>query len=340
VKKTISRRDFIKILGIGTISSLIPNKKNPTFVNIGLGRVTTDTLSVHQTASDKSQILFQHLRDDILNLYEEVVSESGPAYNPLWYRIWGGYIHSAFIQKVAYRLNPVSEIPQQGALAEVTVPISQAYLLRSNGKWERFYTLFYSSTHWVFSVREGRDGQPWYEIRDGLVTLSYYVPATHLHIIEESEISPISSNVDPSLKKILISIDTQTLTAYEGSQIVKQAKVSTGLPHLNPDPSLIPTDTPRGKFRIYAKRPSVHMGDGTIRTDAEAYELPGVPWVSYFEGATGVAIHGTYWHNNFGLTMSHGCVNMHSEDAKWIYRWCTTFKDPSGVNYTTPVVVS
>ena len=119
-----------------------------------------------------------------------------------------------------------------------------------------------------------------------------------------------------------ISLDFQTLKAYEGNTLVKEARVSTGMPSTSLDPDALPTETPNGDHTVRSKKPSVHMGDGTLRSDAEAYELPGVPWVSYFE-INGYAIHGTYWHNNFGVTMSHGCVNMQSEDAKWIYRWST-----------------
>jgi lipoprotein-anchoring transpeptidase ErfK/SrfK len=50
------------------------------------------------------------------------------------------------------------------------------------------------------------------------------------------------------------------------------------------------------------------------------YDLPGVPWVSYFT-EKGVSFHGTYWHNDFGLPRSHGCINLPSEASKWIYRW-------------------
>ena len=52
---------------------------------------------------------------------------------------------------------------------------------------------------------------------------------------------------------------------------------------------------------------------------SEYYYLPGVPWVMYF--FQGYAIHGTYWHHNFGKPMSHGCVNLTIEDAKWFYNW-------------------
>lgn len=57
--------------------------------------------------------------------------------------------------------------------------------------------------------------------------------------------------------------------------------------------------------------------------DLEAYILPGVPWVSFFEPETGIAFHGTYWHQNFGVPMSHGCINMKTEEARWLYRWTT-----------------
>ena len=64
------------------------------------------------------------------------------------------------------------------------------------------------------------------------------------------------------------------------------------------------------------------MGDGRLTSNLEAYELPGVPWVSYFH-ITGVAFHGTYWHSDYGRPRSHGCVNMRPEEAKWLFRWTT-----------------
>ena len=68
------------------------------------------------------------------------------------------------------------------------------------------------------------------------------------------------------------------------------------------------------------------MGDGNLA--AEGYDLPGVPWTCFFT-TEGHAIHGAYWHDNFGIQMSHGCINMRSEKAKWIFRWTTPiFKTP------------
>ena len=85
-------------------------------------------------------------------------------------------------------------------------------------------------------------------------------------------------------------------------------------------PGQIPTATPKGRFNIRVKMPSKHMGDGNLTDDITAYELPGVPWNCFFH-ETGVATHGTYWHQNYGRKMSHGCVNMTPDEAKWLFRW-------------------
>jgi hypothetical protein len=341
--RQFSRREFLKTLAMGFAVAAFPKATNSSDILsvVKLGRVTTDSISVYKEASDKSQILFQHFRDDIVNIYNTVISEDGPAYNPYWHRVWGGYMHSAFIQNVRNQLNPVQKtFPSSGQLMELTVHYSQSYNIRQNGKWDSFYRLYFSSTHWVFDVIEGLDGNAWYQVKDGLMTLSYYVLATHLRAVNDDELAPIHPQVSSKNKRIEISIDFQTLRAFEGESLVKEALVSTGLPTTSIDPAAIPTDTPKGNHIVRSKKPSVHMGDGTLRSDAEAYELPGVPWVSYFE-TRGYAMHGTFWHNNFGMTMSHGCINMHSEDAKWIYRWSTPSPNETASNGVshTPVLV-
>jgi LysM repeat protein len=116
-----------------------------------------------------------------------------------------------------------------------------------------------------------------------------------------------SAPAPTSGKWIDVNISTQTITAYQGSTPLKSVLVSTGV-------SWHPT--PVGHYSIYVKIPSQTMSGGV---GAEAYYLPGVPWVMYFAGAN--AIHGTYWHHNFGHPMSHGCVNLTIDDAHWFYDW-------------------
>ena len=249
-------------------------------------------------------------------------------------------MHSAYVQPVRNKLNPILEqFPSSGSLMELSVPFSKSYAIRANGRWEESYTLFYGSTHWAFALIEGPGGFPYYEIHNALINASRYVRAEHLRLVSEDELAPIHPEIPPEEKRIEISIDFQVLRAFEYDQLVQEFQVSTGLPSTNFDPDVIPTDTPKGSHQIQNKRPSVHMGDGTLRNDADAYELPGVPWVSYFEPQTGVAIHGAYWHNNFGVTMSHGCVNMRPQDAKWIFRWTTPYPNEDATSRRTQVEV-
>jgi lipoprotein-anchoring transpeptidase ErfK/SrfK len=104
-------------------------------------------------------------------------------------------------------------------------------------------------------------------------------------------------------KWIEIDLSKQRLYAHEGQTTVFKARVSTGTWQY---------PTVRGRFKIYAKYRATRMtGPG--------YDLPNVPWTMFFY--RGYAIHGTYWHNNFGTPMSHGCVNMKTLEAKWLYKW-------------------
>ncbi|MBN1580504.1 MAG: LysM peptidoglycan-binding domain-containing protein [Anaerolineae bacterium] len=119
--------------------------------------------------------------------------------------------------------------------------------------------------------------------------------------------NPVASTNPPAAtvsgKWIDVNLSTQTLTAYEGQTAVLSARVSTGV-------SWAPTVV--GTFKIYVKYVSAGMS-------GPGYNLPNVPYVMYFY--RGYGLHGTYWHNNFGTPMSHGCVNMATADAKWLFNW-------------------
>ena len=98
-----------------------------------------------------------------------------------------------------------------------------------------------------------------------------------------------------------VNLTMQSVTAYEGDAPLASFVVSTGTwQH--------PTVT--GKYNIYVKHKAADMrGPG--------YFLPDVPYVMYFY--EGYGLHGTYWHNNFGTPMSHGCVNLTIADAAWLF---------------------
>lgn len=343
--RAISRRDFLKFstLSLAGIASRPFFKFNPDVQNENLVRVTIHSVSVYREPDDTSPILFQHYRDELVNYYYDLVSEAGPGYNPRWYRVWGGYMHSAYLQKVKYRPNLVLQAPpEKPVIAEVTVPYSQTMRKMAKGKWEPLYRLYFGSVQWIVGIDPGPDGAPWYRLRDELLEVEYHVPGPHLRIIPYAEFAPISPDIPPEKKRIEVSIQNQTLTAYEYDTVVFTTKISSGISSPQLPPNGIPTETPLGDFHVENKMPSKHMGDGKLTADYEAYELLGVPWTSFFEPKTGVAFHGTWWHDNFGIPMSHGCVNMRPLEAKWIYRWTTPVVDPdlfNTIGYGTLVTV-
>lgn len=116
-------------------------------------------------------------------------------------------------------------------------------------------------------------------------------------------------------KRIEIDLTNQRLYAYEGDRQVYNFLVSTGLWGR----------TPVGEFRIWTKLRATKMSGGSkaLRT---YYYLPNVPYTMFFANnqiprSRGYGIHGTYWHNNFGHPMSHGCINMKTEEAAQLYYW-------------------
>jgi hypothetical protein len=325
----ISRRDFLKLsaLGAGALLFDPPPWKEPqegdTLRPVARARVATHAIYRYREPSFRSQRLGMLLRDEIIQITEEIIASNGPAYNPLWYRLDEGFAHSGYLQRLDGTLtnrHPLRRIPEAGQLAEVTVPITRSYRRASAQRWTPLYTLYYQSVHWITGIEEGLDGETWYRLTDDVNHVQTFVQAAHMRPIAAEEFSPLSQDVPDAEKSIEISIEQQLLTAFEGSQAVFEVSVSTGLQSNGPSPNGIPTETPLGYFRVQTKMPSRHMGDGELNSDVEAYELPGVPWVCFFH-KDGIALHGTYWHNNFGRRMSHGCVNLKTQDALWIYRW-------------------
>ena len=116
-------------------------------------------------------------------------------------------------------------------------------------------------------------------------------------------VPPIPPDVDSAQRWIDVDLTNQTLYAYEGSSLVQTFIVSTGTwQH--------PTVT--GQYHIYVKYRYADMS-------GPGYYLADVPFVMYFY--EGYGLHGTYWHNNFGTPMSHGCVNLRTDEAGWLFEW-------------------
>jgi lipoprotein-anchoring transpeptidase ErfK/SrfK len=131
--------------------------------------------------------------------------------------------------------------------------------------------------------------------------------------------APVASDASSSVSQELndgrwidVNLSEQQVYAYEGNVLVNSFIVSTGV---------YDTPTVTGEFNIYVKVPVQDMS-------GPGYYLSNVPWVMFFYDEYG--FHGTYWHNNFGVPMSRGCVNLRTEDAEWLYNWASV---------GTPVVV-
>lgn len=113
---------------------------------------------------------------------------------------------------------------------------------------------------------------------------------------------------------IQISLTGQTLVLWEGPKPVYATLVSTGRDGLADSKTHL--STPMGTFRVYQKHVTTTMDSEAADNE---FELRDVPWVMYFQG--GYAIHGTYWHDDFGRPRSHGCVNLAPVDARYVYFW-------------------
>lgn len=116
-------------------------------------------------------------------------------------------------------------------------------------------------------------------------------------------------------RRIEVDLTNQKVYAFEGNQKVYEFLVSTGKWGR----------TPTGTFSIWGKSRFQKMSGGNAALHTYYY-LPNVPFIMWFAGdgvpaSRGYSLHGTYWHNNFGHPMSHGCVNMRTEDAEVLFYW-------------------
>jgi hypothetical protein len=320
MKGGIQRRSFLQMMGLSAAGLTIKPPPPYAMNNLGIGRVAETFINLYGEPSFKAPILSTFARDTLLTLQERIRADEGPEHNPVWFQIPDGFIHSGNIQTVAWKpQRPLTDVPDSGAIFEVSVPYTRTFR-KPDPSSDPLYRLYYQSTAWVIGIEEGTDGRLWYQLLDDLLNIEYYARAEHLRRIEPEELTPISPDVRTRDKRIEVNLSQQELFAYEYNQVIFRTRISSGVPDSKPRGNGIPTATPRGQFYVDKKMPLRHMGDGRLTANLEAYELPGVPWVSYFH-MTGVAFHGTYWHTDYGRPRSHGCINMRPEEAKWLFRW-------------------
>jgi lipoprotein-anchoring transpeptidase ErfK/SrfK len=316
-KAVFSRRDFLKLSSYGLMGIFLPELASyipqPDDFNNLQGRILERTVWTYDEPNEKAKRAKLYWHDLVVPITNTTISDDETAYNRVWYQLEkSGYAYSGDIQPVRTILNQPQEIPTRGALGEVSVPYTDAYL-EADLNSDLIYRLYYETVHWVMSSTNGTDGGTWYRLWDDKFEQYYYVPARHVRLIPAQELAPLSPEIPIENKRVEVRLGDQLLLAYENNKIVFATRISTGGKRTNGKYT-----TPDGEFITYHKRPTRHMAAGDIASNG--FDLPGVPWVLYItEG--GISFHGTYWHNDFGHPHSHGCLNMTPQAAKWLYRW-------------------
>ncbi len=318
---TFSRRDFLKASAAGLLGLFLTElriERAFAATTPKQGRILINGLGLFDAPSSSARELKIFMRDEVINIVGEATGDDPKAYNPTWYRTSeAGYIYSGWVQPVDTVYNkPVFEIPASGTLGEVTVPYSDSRLSAS-GFDKRGYRTYYGTTYWITGTAINRyEKSIWYQIYDEYLQESLYLAAQDLHLLSPEELAPLSQDVPDELKHIYVDISTQTVTAFEDERPRLVSRTATGRKR---------TTTPTGTFRTFHKGSTVHMAANNLA--AGSYDLPGVPWVSFFT-RTGVSFHGTYWHNDYGKPRSAGCVNLPIQVAKFIFRWTKPIVPP------------
>ena len=131
------------------------------------------------------------------------------------------------------------------------------------------------------------------------------IVATKLPLAQSSITESIQALRSSQQRWIEVNLSTQRLIAWEGNKPVHAVIVSTGKAS---------TPTRQGVFSVEAKHRLTRM-------QGDDYDVPDVPYTMYFSG--GYAIHGAYWHHDFGTPVSHGCVNVAVDHASWLFSWAS-----------------
>ena len=337
LNSSLSRRDFVKFCSVGMAGLFLPTSLLARLDATGaahrkdrlFGRVIQDRYPLYEALSVESDVIHELSKDSIYEITGITICEDDSSANRTWYELdGGGYTHSMRIQPVRMQFNsPAPIIPPNGCLGEITIPFVDAYSSLNEDR-RVLYRFYYASTFWVTDRLTDEYGSAWYQLLDDRLNTKFYVPAYYVRLVPDQELRPLSPKVPFEEKTLVIDLKKQSLQAYEGEKVVNMFRISSGV---RLEEGGFPT--PKGVFRTTNKRPCRHMylppsefGTG--------FDLPGVPWVSYFT-VEGVGFHGTYWHNDFGVPHSHGCINMNPQAAKWVYRWTTPVVPPGKYFYAS-----
>jgi len=344
---SISRREFLKLGGL-TAGGLAVKSWDDRYAfdpfpdAERLARVTEVYVNVRSRPDLNSDLVGTYNEDEIVPCLREIVGGrfSMPyRSSQRWIETPTGYIWSPLLQPVANNINsPILELSETslgaGMWVEVTIPWVDVVLvntepmspaLRDRAAEGKLPRLYYSQVLWVDQIKMDENQQVWYRINE---RYSYgdvfWGKAEAFRQMTVAEVAPISPEAEN--KRIDINLLKQTLSCYENDREVYFCRISTGMEGEE-------TETPPGLYYyIWRKMLSAHMSGGTT---GGGWDLAGVGFTTLFQG-DGIAIHSTFWHNNYGERTSRGCVNVRPQDAKWIWRWSTPHVgyDPGDITIT------
>lgn len=332
IMDAFSRRAFLKMasltlggLALRPLGFLFSLPDFPTSERLGRVNVGKVELKAHpDTDSQTVGVLYE---DAVVPWLREVVGRNAYRTNQRWVETPDGYIWSPYLQPVRNQPSqPVTDLAEKGLWVEVNVPYVDLVLDNPppRAPWLKYKVenglsprLYYSQVTWVDQVKADSNGRVWYRVNEryGGYGDIFWAAAEAFRPLTSEEIAPIHPEVEE--KRIVVDVTHQTLSCYEGNREVFFTRISSGAKWNIWGEPVDTWATPLGRFPIWRKLFSLHMSGGTT---GGGWDLPAVGWVSLFVGS-GVAIHATFWHNNFGEPMSNGCVNARPEDAKWVLRW-------------------
>lgn len=352
-KRIVSRRDFLNlsVLGFGAIG-LIPSMHSIPRADIPLaerlGRVAVGKVDVKVYPDEESRTIDVLYEDNVVIRQRETIGSQPFRLNQRWVETPDRYIWAPHIQPVLNQLNPPPQtLPEtslgSGMWVEVSVPYVDLILDNppARSPWLEYRLehgptprLYYSQIVWIDGVRTDAQDQVWCRVSElyGSYGDIFWAIAEGFRPIMPEEMTPISPEVEE--KRILINVSNQTLSCYEGNTEVYFARISSGAKFDAQGNQVDVWETPLGSHPIWRKLFSLHMSGGTT---GGGWDLPAIGWTPLFVGS-GVAVHSTFRHNNFGVPMSNGCVNARPDDAKWIFRWTLPEVpfDPGDVSVSLP----
>jgi len=321
----LSRRSFLKLAGLTAAGAALPLPAGrltagpawPQGPHLRLGRVAWPWgVSVYSRPRPDGQVIRKLYPEDVVVVLRDVVGRGLAPHNHVWNEVEDGYVYSPHLQPVRnIPQTPLAALPGDGVWSEVCVPYVEA---RAEPQADApiVYRLYYSAVFKITELKTADDGSAWYRAYTE-TERRMYAPAEAFRIIPLEELTQISPDVDPRDKLIAVDVKEQALSAFERNTEIFRARLSSGALYFGEDGRTLTSGTPKGAHSIWQKRISRHMQGGTV--DA-GYDVPGVGWVAYF-ASNGAALHSTYWHNDFGIPKSHGCLNCRPEDAHWLFRW-------------------